>query len=212
MSKHLHCFIGHRFTQSYLEDFRDAIEAAFDKYKEVLVSDYADNTLVDGHILRDKIKPSIDGSFLCIFDISEQDKPNVFIELGMAMGMGKRVVLTSKVAPPTDLAGYDTIIYGSFRELTRKLEKFLPQIIGDVLPTVAKPVAEIPGTVTRLIWNNHRQGKPTRKSDILALCPGIKGALSVATESGLLKDCGDSIAIPDNMMAFFTGMFGKEQS
>jgi hypothetical protein len=209
MSHHLDCFIGHRFTQAYLDDFRNSVENAFEMYNGVIRADYADNTLVDGHILKDKIEPKISDSFFCIFDISEQDKPNVFIELGIAIGKKKRVVLTSRFAPPTDLAGYDTIVYDSFKELTNKLKSYLPQIIGDVLPNVAKPVGELPGEITTRIYQNHLKGKATLKSELLSINPNINDTLSLFCNVGILKEAGNSIIIPDNQLAFFQNMFRK---
>jgi hypothetical protein len=72
----------------------------------------------------------IDDALFCIFDISEVDKPNVFIELGYAYGKNKYVVLTSKSQQsPTDLAGFVTIFYDSFSELGDKLLQYMPDYI-----------------------------------------------------------------------------------
>jgi hypothetical protein len=110
-------FIGHRFNKSYYDDFRKAISEALNItnvsnpiLKEMPLQPlYADVTYETGHILKDKIQPMIDESLFCIFDITEQSQPNVFIEVGYAYGKGKNVLLTSKTQPPSNLAGYDTI-------------------------------------------------------------------------------------------------------
>jgi len=95
MSGTLGVFIGHRFAPNYMDDFRDAINGGLAGIRGLRPL-YADMSLCNGHILKTKIQPMIDGSFFCLFDITEQDKPNVFIELGYAFGRGKHVVLTSR--------------------------------------------------------------------------------------------------------------------
>jgi len=123
-------FVGHRYSAQFMRDFRKAVKFAFDSYSKKLKIKYADESSSMGHILDKHIQPMIDDALFCIFDISEVDKPNVFIELGYAYGKNKYVVLTSKSQQsPTDLAGFVTIFYDSFSELGDKLLQYMPDYI-----------------------------------------------------------------------------------
>lgn len=126
-------FVGHRFTPDFLADFRRAIKSAFDAQGQGLRVEYADLHLVAGHIVIANIAPLIDGAFFCIFDISDETAPNVFLELGYAFGKGKYAILTSKgFHPPTNLGGFQVLTYSNFAELSDKLAGFLPGIIANV--------------------------------------------------------------------------------
>lgn len=115
-----------------MDDLRAAIEASFRKFK--LSPVYADQRLIDGHILLDKIFPDIENTLFGLYEISNQTKPNVFIELGYAKGAGKRCILLVRqgVEPPSDLAGFDRIVYTSYKNLTERLKRFAPQLLNDV--------------------------------------------------------------------------------
>jgi len=54
-----------------------------------------------------------------IYDISSEGRPNVFLELGIAIGMEKPyyIVARNGTTVPADLAGLDRIDYGSFQDL-----------------------------------------------------------------------------------------------
>lgn len=123
-------FVGHRFTREFEDDFRRAIESAFEAHGERLEAKYADLELVAGHILTAKIEPMIDGAFFCIFDLSEGGTPNVFIEVGYALGQSKHIALTSRGSQlPSNIAGFDTLTYVTFAELSDKLSRYLPGVI-----------------------------------------------------------------------------------
>lgn len=122
-------FVAHVFDQESLDDLRNAIEAAF--ASTGLVPIYADKHLTDGHILTDKIFPDIESSLFGLFEISNQNKPNTFIELGYSKGKGKKCILIIKkgIEPPSDLAGFDRIIYSSYKDLVIKLKEYIPSIL-----------------------------------------------------------------------------------
>jgi hypothetical protein len=193
-SEQLSVFIGHRFVPSYMDDFRDAIKGALARF-DALQPLYADTYLFNGHILREKIQPMIDRPFLCIFDLSEQDKPNVFIELGYAFGRDKHVVLTSRTEPPADLAGFDILRYQSFRELREKLSHYLPQVIGHVLPRFGEPDAELPPVVSKLLYKNWKAGNTTPKEQIYAHTD--EANLAAFIEGGLLFDSGNAVGLTE---------------
>ena len=116
-------FVGHIFDQASIDDLRAVIasSAKATQWKPM----YADEKIVDGHILIDKIIPEIQLAEFCLFEISDRTRPNIFFELGIAKGMGKPCVLLirSGIDVPSDLGGYDRLIYGSYKELERKLHK-----------------------------------------------------------------------------------------
>jgi hypothetical protein len=116
-------FVGHIFDQSSIDDLRAVISNATKStdWKPV----YADEKIVDGHILTDKIIPEIQLAEFCLFEISDRTRPNIFFELGIAKGMGKPCILLIKSGceVPSDLGGYDRLIYASYKELERKLRK-----------------------------------------------------------------------------------------
>ncbi|MCA1625883.1 MAG: nucleotide-binding protein [Acidobacteria bacterium] len=123
-------FVGHRYSPLFMDSFRKAVKFAFESHREKLKIKYADERFSMGHILEKHIQPMIDDALFCVFDISEVDKPNVFIELGYAYGRNKYVVLTSmSKQTPTDLAGLVMIFYDSFSELEDKLLRHMSENI-----------------------------------------------------------------------------------
>ena len=118
-------FIGHVFDDQSIDDLRDAISNAFIGTEYIPV--YADELLIDGHILNDKIFPAIDECIFGLYEISNHNKPNTFIEFGYAKGRGKKcfLLISEKSSPPSDLAGFDRISYSSYKDLTRQLKKLI---------------------------------------------------------------------------------------
>lgn len=116
-------FVGHVFDQSSIDDLRAAISRA--TRSTVWKPVYADDKIVDGHILTEKIIPEIQLAEFCLFDISDKTRSNIFFELGIAKGMGKPCILLirSGVEVPSDLGGFDRLIYASYKELEKKLRK-----------------------------------------------------------------------------------------
>lgn len=125
-------FVAHVFDKASIEDLRKAIADAFGDYDVEPV--YADQQLIDGHILTDKIFPDINRSAFGLYEISNHMKPNVFIELGYAKGRSKRCVLLIRagVEPPSDLAGFDRIVYASYANLTEQLKRFASQLLQEL--------------------------------------------------------------------------------
>ena len=130
MTQEVDVFVGHIFNQEYIDDFRDSLKNATKELGMGWNFIYADEYFIDGHILKDKIFNLIDNSNLCIFEITESTRPNVFIELGYAYGKGKKAILVSKDSAiiPSDLKGYERIIYSSYKQLTKKLSNLLIKI------------------------------------------------------------------------------------
>jgi Domain of unknown function (DUF5919) len=112
-------FVAHVFDRATIDDLRSAIATAAEPEWEPI---YADAQVVDGHILTEKIIPDIQAASVCLFEIS-QSRPNVFLELGLAKGFGKPCVLLLRAGldVPSDLAGYDRVVYESYKDLTDRL-------------------------------------------------------------------------------------------
>lgn len=126
-------FIAHVFNTEYMEDFRNCIHEVCKKLD--IIPNYADDIVVTGHILQDKIFHLINNAELCLFEISETQKPNTFIELGYSLGRKKPSVLVLKqgIIPPSDLAGIDRIEYSSYNNLKSNLLKYIPRIINKII-------------------------------------------------------------------------------
>ncbi len=116
-------FVGHVYDKRLIDDLRDAIAKATEDTPWQPV--YADEQVISGHILFNKITPLIAECEFSLFEISNQTRPNVFIELGLALQQKKTVYLLLEhgVTPPSDLAGLDHIPYRSFKELTTTLKQ-----------------------------------------------------------------------------------------
>jgi hypothetical protein len=116
-----------------------------DDYKSVFASiqksysiefKFADEQITNQHIM-DKITGYIRDSEISLFDITGWN-PNVALELGIAVGLGRRyfILLNSKFDPskevPSDIKGIDRIQYASNSELEAKLILLIKQELPPV--------------------------------------------------------------------------------
>lgn len=140
------CFVGHVYSREQIDDLRRAIWSAFEEYTQ-FTPWFADDYYTPGHIFS-KIQDGIDKALFCIFELSHQSKPNVFLELGYALGKGKTclLIVKAKTDLPSDLAGLDRIEYASMTQLSDGLKKFLPQIIQEAVNR-SRPVGRLNGRV-----------------------------------------------------------------
>lgn len=140
-------FVGHWFIQKYIDDYREAVETAFLSLDKSPKVEYADSHVITGQILQLGIQPMIDNALFCIFDISNESRPNIALELGYAYGRDKYVVMTSDTLPKelSDISGYAIVIYNSFKELRGKLTKHLPEYLSKAIEhnekVTAKPIS-----------------------------------------------------------------------
>ena len=127
-------FVGHVFNERYRDDLRPAISKAFKELHYDFQIYYADMELVSGDIWT-KITRRIRESFFCIFEASITEKPNVFIELGYALACKKHCILLIENGkePPSDLAGFSRIIYGSMKQVKERLKDYLPNYLTSVI-------------------------------------------------------------------------------
>lgn len=116
-------FVGHEYTRAAIDDLRETIKGAFKRSR--FTPWYADNELWKGHIFVDKIVPQIKNSVFGIYDISNPEAANVFLELGAAIVLGRPYVIICKaeVKIPANLDGLDSIRYQSLKHLKDELKK-----------------------------------------------------------------------------------------
>lgn len=133
-------FVAHEFSIQEKDDLREAIEKAFEGTG--MYAYYADVEVRNTHILS-KIKEKILTTQFGIYDISNPSKPNVFIELGLAMGAEKTfyIICRKGTTIPADLAGLDRIEYESYKKLTELIKTKLADAFS-------KPIIEV--TLPRL--------------------------------------------------------------
>ena len=119
-------FVAHSFTKQYKDDLRKAIERALCGYIDGLKPYYADTEVRQGHIFLNKIIPKIKSTEFGIYEISEAS-PNVFLELGAAIALGKTYYIICKKGSeiPSDLEGLGRIEYESFSDLTKQLREMV---------------------------------------------------------------------------------------
>ena len=129
-----HVFIGHVFNSRYRDDLRRAIREALEANNVTLRLCYADDEYVSGDIWT-KIAHRIGQAMFCIFECSVPDRPNVFIELGYALALGKKCVVLVEQDKhlPSDLGGFDRVVYASMKQATEALQKYLPDIVKAVI-------------------------------------------------------------------------------
>ena len=115
-------FVGHEFTADMMDDLRQSVDSALEG--SGLSAYYADRELLPAaQILLDKVIPRIHHSAFGIYDISNPEKANVFIELGAGLARGKTCIIICKRGTniPSNLQGLDRIEYHSFRDLSNQL-------------------------------------------------------------------------------------------
>ena len=125
-------FVAHEFSEQDIIDLRRAIEEAFEGTG--LKPYYADLEVrpvgIQGYIL-EKIKEKILTAQFGIYDITNIEKPNVFIELAFAMATDKPHYIIckknkeGKTEIPADLQGLGRIEYTAYGELTRLIKKLI---------------------------------------------------------------------------------------
>ena len=142
----LSCFVGHLFNRQQIDDLRPALRDGVANFDAIELY-FADEVVASGRLL-DKITQAIDRSFICIFDLSENKSPNVFLELGYALGKSKccLLLLRSGSVLPADLEGHDRIEYESYTHLSQQLRQKLPSFLTARLAP-HEPIAELNGIV-----------------------------------------------------------------
>jgi hypothetical protein len=139
----LRVFVGHRFTPAVTRNLRHNLQIVFRPYGIRPV--YSDSDMPNGSVF-ETILERIRTTDFSIFDDRETEvRPNVLIELGAAIGMGrpyfyfnysnKRTVKINNRHEPittaSDLAGMLCVPYASYRELFIEFARRLPGFLMD---------------------------------------------------------------------------------
>jgi len=126
--KRLNCFLGHRFLPKIKRALRSNLRYILEASKIDL--QFADRDL-NARGFFDDIVSKIRDSDFCIFDNREaSEKPNVYIEAGIAYALRTPFILANylpnRVGVPSDLAHVNNIQYKHYSELTKKIYFSLP--------------------------------------------------------------------------------------
>lgn len=131
----LTCFVGHRFLSDIEKSLRFNLVHLFEPHRITLRWSGYDLSARD---LFEDVVSGIRSADLCLFDnLGTLNKPNVYIEIGIAHALGKPMVVCEyagsgrKKVPdtgsvPSDLQGLLRISYQSYEDLSKKLYFGLP--------------------------------------------------------------------------------------
>jgi hypothetical protein len=135
----LNCFVGHRFLKEIEGPLRFNLAHVLNPHRIDLRWSAQDLSASD---IFAEIVEGIRGADMCFFDnYRVDDKPNVYIEVGIAYALNVPTILTeyqgssvgSATAPvPSDLQGLFRIRYSTYEELFRKLYFGLPNFVGRI--------------------------------------------------------------------------------
>jgi hypothetical protein len=136
--KKLTCFVGHRFLPAIAKDLRHNLAQLLGPYDVVLRWSGYD---ISAAGLFSGIVNGIASADMCFFDnLGTLNKPNVYIEIGIAHALGKPMIVTEYSGParknarsmpdtgsvPSDLQGLFRIQYRSYEGLCKELYFGLP--------------------------------------------------------------------------------------
>ncbi len=87
-------FLGSVFTEQRLKDLREAVRGAFRKISPILKDVSPDQDPERGvELLLRRISRLIGGTRFCLFEMPDTMNPNVYLEVGLAIGMNRPIVL-----------------------------------------------------------------------------------------------------------------------
>lgn len=129
------CFIGCRLDRTH-NKFRRVLEGILGPYGYEVPPAFTGG----GQILEDILKQlkSDEIDFALFDNRATERKPNVYIELGIAYTLGKPFLFFQheKTVLPSDLGGFGTLRYSSYRKLARDLSLLLPRFLTEIdVPT-----------------------------------------------------------------------------
>jgi len=134
----LTCFVGHRFLRNIEDSLRFNLVHLFEPHAITLK--WAGGDLSAKDIFKGILK-GIRRADLCLFDnLATSNKPNVYIEIGIAYALRKPMLFCEYVGTggntalkgdsvPSDLQGLLRIQYQTYQELCRKLYFGLPSFL-----------------------------------------------------------------------------------
>lgn len=134
----LSCFVGHRFLKDIESSLRFNLVHLFEPHAITLR--WAGDDLSAGDVFS-KVLAGIRSADFCLFDnLATSNKPNVYIEIGIAYALGKPMLFcehTNKAtgtafetaSVPSDLQGLLRIQYENYQTLCKKLYFGLPSFL-----------------------------------------------------------------------------------
>jgi len=135
-------FVAHEFSEERIGDLRQALEQGL---AGAHLKPYtADQDIRPGHILC-KIAAKILTTAFCIFDLPESQNRNVYLELGIAIGLGRPFVLikSAKTQVPSLVEGLDYFGFTSYTGLRREVgERVQVGQFSAILPQEDVPITD----------------------------------------------------------------------
>src|SRR5262249_11956768 len=140
-------FVGHPFNAPYTDELRQAVTAVCDAAnlnqpaggKRYLWVPRFINRLDHGNpaTVLETVRDAIRQSAVTLFDITDRSNPNVFLELGLPLGMGRAIVLAGRkpFKPPSDLGGLRGIEYADAADLRAQLLDFFDARLRELRQT-----------------------------------------------------------------------------
>ncbi|GJL65222.1 MAG: hypothetical protein NPIRA05_01930 [Nitrospirales bacterium] len=134
-------FVGHEFSDEKIGDLRSAIE------KGLSVTDLQQRTAdqeVYTTLLLCKISGIIQTTLFSFFDLPESQNRNVYLELGLAIGLERPFILIKKVGTPVPalIDGLDHIQFPSYWGLRRLLSEQM-KIVPGCIPIPMKHAQQV---------------------------------------------------------------------
>ena len=135
LKKQVICFVGHRDNAEMRRSLQYNLASVLRQFR-VIPSFQDVNYLSD--LIFERVKKEIIKSDFCIFDNrGTQNKPNVYVEIGMAKMLGKPVVFFEKRTRstqqlegfPSDFSGFSTFRYRSYKDLFYEFGLQLPFLL-----------------------------------------------------------------------------------
>jgi hypothetical protein len=142
-AENLVCFVGHRFLPNIERSLRFNLIHLFEPHKITLRWSGYDLRARD---IFEDVVAGLRSADLCLFDnLGTLNKPNVYIEIGMAHVLGKPVLVCEYAGPrakgqrripdtgsvPSDLRGLLRIQYETYEDLCRQLYFELPKFLQE---------------------------------------------------------------------------------
>ena len=101
-------FVAHEYPQVEPDDYREHLSEGLAPQYQPL---FPDKRTRLKHILH-RICEMVLSTDFGVYDISNRQKPNIFLELGVAVGLEKPVILTRRVNPKTSTQGPEKLPFG----------------------------------------------------------------------------------------------------
>jgi hypothetical protein len=124
------CFVGYPYSPGYFsrQSFKQRVDRAT---KEESIKPFFYDNEYDNDQVSCKICAKIQECGFAMFDITDGNL-NVMIELGLAFGLGKQVIILKQanipIAVPTDIKGIERVEYTDMVDLLPKLKSALAKV------------------------------------------------------------------------------------